>query len=824
MPRITTTQSAHSYGVLDPHVVERRDTKFVGSSLSDGENIVLLPAGGYTDIGGTTDYGRARRKLYRHLPYGLFMPNGGSQADILAGVATTTNPLSGSDFVIFELSWTEARQIVMLDIGAVKIATTAADDTLSAQWWDGGAWQPFGTSVRVMLDERTRRFASGPPGHAGYSTTKVRVVASDASGAEGPITFSRAVAWEETGINSDGLVRRFAPGSGAPHQLVFTDGNVDVLEGGIWRAAIATPVTEAILRLIKIEPKFDTVALFHTDMRPQFIRRLGASDEWACDPIEFENVPLADYGGVYANGIDAQQDLALYEMAYGDFFDLALEGQTTNQIEFNSSTATTSANIKTALEALPNVGPGLTVAQTGADNNYRVTFSGDDNKERPWPTMIGTAFNLNGYVRTRSVTKGKKAGEPIFSAARGWPAVGRYLDQRLVVAGWPKQPNAFAASVTGSPTDFNTELEVSVSGFSYEIDNTENTRIVDITASRTLLFFGDKQVVYLKSVAGLNAEESPRFGFSDAPGIKASTSPINADNGVYYIQEGGSSLQLINYNAVEEGYRSDNASVLSAHLIRDPIDMARRRARGAVDSDLALSINADGSLTALTMMRSQEVSGFAPWRTAGQFRSLCVDHANDVWFLVHRLVDGVTQLRLELQEPDKLLDEAVETVLASPTATIAGLSRFNGRPVWIVANDSLFGPYNVTGGAVTLADEISGPIRTGTWRPLTATDPEISLEEESRGRHARLKRVNRAELSVIGATSLAIAVNGAPPVNIPLRANSDFITDTGPLARPYTGKIEADGMHGFTDHGKLTVTQLFPGHLTVRRVTKNIVT
>src|SRR5690606_38943982 len=81
----------------------------------------------------------------------------------------------------------------------------------------------------------------------------------------------------------------------------------------------------------------------------------------------------------------------------------------------------------------------------------------------------------------------------------------------------------------------------------------------------------------------------------------------------------------------------------------------------------------------------------------------------------------------------------------------------------------------------------------------------------------------RAEISVIRTSSLAIAANGGAAVDVPMFRNDEIVLPFAPLATPFTGKAEAEGMHGFTDHGRLTVTQLYPGSLTVRSVTKNVV-
>lgn len=822
MPRVTTVQAAHTYGVLDPLVIERRDTKFLGSSLSDGDNIILLPQGGWRDRGGTLDYARARRGL---TPVAIdasitSMPNGGTEADLLAFTATTTGAASTTRFVVVEADFGTATLVHMIDVKGILIATTGASGALIAEYWNGAAWATFGTPLKLTTDARSRRFASGAPGHAGVSATKFRI-AVDATTAAGAVTIAGLRFFVEGASLADGIVRRFQPEQAAPYQLVLTTGNIDVYENGVWRAAIATPITQAILRQVKLEAKFDTILAFHQTMRPQRITYMDAAGEWSCDDVVFENVPLVDYGGVYTNGVNEVQRIIFYDADPGETFEIILEGQTTGAITFTGD-ATTGTNIATALEALANVDPGLTVTMNAPFYDVAtIEFSGGNNANRNWLTMTANALVANFYPSASTVTNGSPAGEDMISDARGWPAVGRFAQQRLVMAGLKARPTDMLASVTGSPYDLNTGLDSAIAAFSYEIEGSENTVIRDIIVARTVMFLGDAQVAYLANRV-LSADEVPEFGVSDAPGLARNLSPVTSNNAVYYVQDGGQTLQVTNFNQLEDNLVADNASVLSAFLIRDPVDLTRRRPTAALDADLLVMANADGSATVVTNMRTQEVSGFAPWSTDGDFVSAEVDHANALWFLVQRSMNGTDELRLELHQPDELLDGAVEFTYGGPTTAVTGLSRFNGRDVWAIANDQLYGPFTVSGGAITL-DAAATFVRVGTWPRPSATDTPVSLTEETRSRNPRLKRVNRAEISVHETTSLAIAANDGAAVNLPLRTNADTILDEGPLARPFTGKAEAEGMHGFTDHGTLTVTQTFPGHITVRSATKNIV-
>lgn len=824
MPRITTVQAAHNYGVLDPHVIERRDTKFIGGSLSDGRNIVLLPQGGYTDRGGTTDHGRVRRAIEAVSIDGtiLSLPNGGSESDLLAGIAITTAAASTTRFVLFECDFGAATLVHMIDIAGVSIATTAADNALVAEYWDGAAWQAFAPALKIETGSYSRRFASGAPGHAGFAATKFRVCV-DATTAAGAVTFSGIALWTETAAMVDAIVRAYAPEQGMAHQLVYSPHNIDVYEAGIWRASVATPITAAQLRLVKLEPKYDTILAFEQTLHPLDIKRLGISTEWSCGPVAFENLPLVDYGAIYTNGVNEVQEIQLYGMSDGDTFELLFEGLATTAIERSSTTPPfTAANIKSALDGLANVGTGLTVTADG-NNRYRITFGDTINANKNVLTMGATVLSGGGastkYIRVRTITEGKPAGEPIMSDLRGWPAVGRYAQQRLIMGGLKSRPNDVLASVTGDPFNLNMDIDVATKAFSYEVDTSGNSVIRDIFVGRALMFYGDQQLAFLKNNV-LSASEVPQFGASDTPGIKAQTSPVSSDNAIFHVQSGGTTLRMTSYTELEQNFVAENASVLSAHLIRNPTDLFRRRAVGAVDSDLMMMVNSDGTMTVETLMRTQDVSGFAPWETDGYFRSGCSDQNNVVWVLVERQIGGAAELRLEKMEPDKLLDGAIEISQAS-SATIAGLSIFNGRTVYVVANDSVYGPHAVSGGTITI-DEPVTEARIGTWVPPSATDPEVSLTEETRARMARLKRVNRVEVSVLETTSIAIRANDGEIVDMALHANDETMLDQGPLATPVTGKLEAEGMHGFTDHGKVTITQVAPGKLTVRSLTKNI--
>lgn len=819
MTRFTRVQSAHTYGVLDPHVIERRDTKFVDASLADGRNIVIMPQGGYTDRGGTDDYGRVRRQIaFAEWTAGMAtLPNGGTGAGLLARQTQTTSGVAGSRFTLAEVDFGAEKSIAFIDITNIKVATTGADDALIAEYWTGSAWQTFGASLLLTTSARTRRFA-------GYMTTvsarKFRVCV-DATTAAGAASFSGLDFWSEAASLSEARLERYHYRANDVHQLVVSDRNIDVFAAGTWKASIPLPAPESIIAELKFEFGYDTILVFHQDMAPQQITRLGAADEWSCEPVVFENIPLADYGGIYTNGIDEFQSLLFSGFTGSELFHLIVEGKSTTAIAYSTVAADLINNIKVALENLPNVEEGLTVTRPGPDVIF-VQFSGAGNAGRDWLTMAATVQTAGRFITVTTLTEGKAPGEAIMSQSRGWPSVGRLVQKRLVLAGFKSKPNSILASVTGAPFDLNTELSAATAAFLYDLGDNEANVIRDIFQAKTLIFFGSAQHAWLKNNV-LSAEDLPQFGFSDAPGIDARIRPVSTNNSIMYVQAGGSTLQMLAYTEIEQNFIADNASVLSAHLIKEPVDMTRRRSSGAIDSDLLVMPNKDGSATVLTLMRTQEVSGYAPWATDGKFRSVQVDQNNELWFLVERMSDGSASLRLEKHEPLELLDEAETRTVEVATDIFTGLERFNGRQIWAVTTAEVFGPVAVAGGTATFPEKISGAVRLGSWTAPLAKDPEIYLEQETGRRQARLKRINRAQFSVVDTTSLALAVNDGPVTPLSLVNTGELILGQGPLERPFTGTVEAEGMHGFTKHGQMTVTQSYPGRMTVRRVSKDVV-
>lgn len=808
MVRVLTHQASHTYGVLDPLVIERRDTKFLQASLADALNMIMLPQGGYVDRGGTTRKTLLRCKLAAvTLTTGMFTgPNGGTTGNLFDGNSATvftTAAVAGDPFVVLAADLGTPTKICAVDLLTFNAGTAARAACLAVQWLDGATWRNIMDPLAIDTQTRTRRFATLPA--AGNVTAQqIRVVVTGGAGV-GTITLGGIRVFGETTVISDAVARSFNYETGTNYQLVLSENNVDVFRDGAWKAALPLDVTTDLLRQIKRETDYDTVLFFAQFMLARFVQRQGSDAEWNTRDVTYKNVPLQDYGAVYGNGVNEVQRIRCVGMATTDAFQLIFNGKKTAEVQIGGAWATAAVNVKTVLEAMPGVSAGLTVTSPTA-GQIDVTFTGGDNAGRSWPQMEGLVFNSSHYISVSTVTEGRAPGEAIFSTTRGHAAVGRYSQERLLQGGITQSPATIMASVTGEVFNYDVELGGAAAALVFDIAGEQNA-IREIHASNTTLIWTDSSVYHLRN-AILSAEDAPELRRSDAPGIDANLPALSLSNAIYYLQRGGQSIMKLNFSALEENFVPDNASVLSAFLVDKPKDWAMRRSTEATDSDVIFYVNQDGRLVSLTLMESQEVSGFAPHATDGLFSSICVDGDQVAWLIVERDVAGEQRMVLERMDPDLQLDSAIELAFELPVSEILGLDGYEGKSVWAIADGAVQGPFTVLAGGISLNTPATA-IRIGLWTAPFATDTPFQPEEEQQRPMARKKRVFGVDVSVKDTTSLAIAANGNAAVPLVLNEAT-------------TGVIATEGWPGFTETAQLILTQTRPGRMLVRAVKKRI--
>lgn len=820
MPRTLEVQSTFSSGEAEPRLAERRDVQFYYAALSRGRNIVALPQGGFASSPGLLSESALRNPLSAMslASANVTAPNGGSAASAIDGNAATvftTNAVSGATFVLLHVNFVAPVTFCAIDVLNFKAASTAIDQSLAVQFsFNNADWH----TVQLMdldLAARSRRFAL-PPGLP-VTAQYLRLVVLNGAGA-GAVSLSDIRVLSEGSYTGAIRTFNFNFAKGQEYTIAVTPGHGDVFLDGVWQAAFATAISGAMLPDLDWASRLDSLLLFHEDLETPLIKRQGRHTEWDFRPYPYVNLPLYDFGGVYANGVDAIQRIQLFNLSTGEAFDLSLEGETTSSITVNATPATTAANIAAALEALPNVVAGLTVTAVTA-SVFDVEFTGGANAGREWQVMQGTAFDTDGVVVVRELTQGAVAGEPVISAARGWPRTGTFFQQCLVVSGLRSLPLHIMKSVLGSPNDFNTAISGATGAMFFELDAGTANEIFRLHAGFRLMAFTSDGTYFLDADA-LVKTEVPKWPSTQQPGIKRGVPVVSLEGGLIFIEQAGKIVREMRYSQIIANFEAENISVLSSHLLVDPVDAAHRRAVTSADNDLIHIVNQDGTLIFMTALRTENVTGFTLRDSHGLFKAVTVNSDQDVRVATARNTAGIWRLWLELFDRSVVTDAAHVATGANITS-IPLPAVFNGETLHVFCDKAYLGTRTVQNAAIADLPPASR-IEAGFAALVDVIDMPVLKEEDARVPLARLKRCYGVAMSLYETDHVAVEVNGGPPYSVPLMQIGETEIGNSIGDAPFTGTVHLEGFPGFSETGQVRIRQLRPGRLTVRQIRKSL--
>jgi hypothetical protein len=406
----------------------------------------------------------------------------------------------------------------------------------------------------------------------------------------------------------------------------------------------------------------DTLLLFHKDVRPPRIFRQGGDDEFDFRAAPFENIPQYDYGAG-TGGVNEVQTLNDGgTLASGDKFTVLLEGKRTATITAGASRAASATAIESALNALVNVGSGITVADASG-NGFAVTFAGNVGLQ-PWDDMTVSVLTGNSVWSTSKTTEGKFPGEDIMSNARGWPRAGLFHQSRLDLGGIASLPDAILFSVVSEYFNFDTERDDATKALLFRAETDQVGAIYNIVAGRHLSLFTNDGEFYFPNET---ISDESVIKLTTRSGSKEGLRVFEVDGALIFFQgvkddvsdrEIATSVREFLFVDTEQSYQANLVSKLSSHLIINPADAALRKALSTDDADILLQINENGTATAYTLLRGDAVNAFMPLATrpGDKLLAVGVDKKRHVYFATERTIDGETVRYIERFNEDLLLD------------------------------------------------------------------------------------------------------------------------------------------------------------------------
>lgn len=783
-------QTNFTRGELGPDMAGRSDVEQYYAGGEELTNVVVIPQGGVTRRAGQKFIDSPMRPIYTKLtPSAITAVNGGTTAnandeDVNTSLLTTTNISTTNPYVVVQYDFGADVYIDHVNICSVALTVsgsgtnnfyvqvaTAADPTT---WLSNSTPVDFGTT-----GFSTRRGIAGSYRYLRFA----KVTATDFS--TNRVTLTEMSAFTNTATISETKEVSFEYNKEQTYNLVFTDRNIAVYTGDTFQVNIPAPMfTSARLSKINWTQSADTAIFVHEDIPPMKLLRMGSHTLWSFNKVEFDNKPQYDFTPTSTNPA-------------GTMTPSAVDGVIT----------LTASGTPFTSEAV-DVGQ---IIDGGGGRARIIQFL---------TTSTVKAIVLIPFYGTTAITSGawvyEGGFEDAWSSTRGWPKSCTFHDGGLWFGGSRSRPQTIWRSKIGLYFDFSLGQVYDDDGIDVTLDTDQVNEILNLFSQRTLQIFtsgGEFATLQSEGVAitPLNIDIRRQTQEGSKEGVR----PVEIDGGTIYVKRGGQALIEFLFDDVQQAFSSEQLTVVSSHLIKDPVDMAVDKSNSDNDATLLYIINADGSMTVGSILKAQKVIGFTDFETNGLYKSVAVDE-DGVWVIVRRTINGSDVNMLEQFDSDYLMDSSY--IANGVISSVSGITWLEGETVKLRVDGVNVPDVVVTGGVIPISPASTSTIQFGFWSNTTVKDMPVEVSSQTvRAQNfvGKKKRVSGATLRVKDTSG--IKING-DEVYLP-----NFSADGSDASlNNYTGLVRVDGMCDYDETGQVTITQTEPNPMTLLAISKKV--
>jgi len=656
--------------------------------------------------------------------------------------------------------------------------------------------------------------------------------------------------------------------------LVFVNQRIYVFKAGVLQTNInasgnnyitATDITTAMLDEINYTQAVDTLILCHEDLQTKRLVRNGDTS-WTLENLPLTNLPQYAYafdthqpnftitpsastgnititassvttdtgtaqaGGAETITLKSSSSYTSYDQPNGMFITLTSgtgSGQTRHVEDYVASTKV--LTVYPAWDTAPDNTTGYKVeafapSAVGEYAQVVSTFGRARYVEFVSATEMKAVVEVN-FFDTSAVVAGdwesEHGYEDVWSNTRGWPKSAAFHESRLYFGGSKSRPNTVWGSGVINYFDFNPGTGLDDEAVEATINTNQLNTIVNLFSGNDFRIFttGGEFVVLQTS----NEPITPSTFFvrpQTRLGTKAGI-PIEDLNGAsVFIQRQGKSINAFQFGDTTASYQIQNISALSSHLLKNPVDMAARRAASTDESDRLFVVNGtDGSMAVYSILVGQNVIAPSRFTTDGEFIAIGVEIA-DVYVIVKRTLpqDNTVKYMLEKFDPDITLDSAISRTNITPGSPANSINMDHlrdighgaGKTVSIV-RDGIVEPDQVVpqnAATITFASPATSSFQVGLDYTVTARTMPAEPVLSSGSVQGFKKRIVQVDAIVNETQNMTI--NGKL---ISFRNFGEDVLDSS--VQPFTGIKTSHGMLGYSGTGQITISQSVPLALTV---------
>ena len=286
--------------------------------------------------------------------------------------------------------------------------------------------------------------------------------------------------------------------------------------------------------------------------------------------------------------------------------------------------------------------------------------------------------------------------EQAFSPLRGYPVSAAFHQDRLVIGGSRELPNRLWLSRSADIWNFDLGTGEDDEAIEFGILSDQINAIRAVFSGRHLQVFtsGAEWMVTGEPLTPqtIQLNRQTRIG---SP-TDRSVAPRDVDGATLFVSRNGREIREFLYADTEQAYQATDLALLARHLVVRPLDQDYDQGRR-----LMLVVMEDGTLGALTVFRTEQVTAWTRIDTTGTIHSVAVV-GDDVYLLVQRPEGFSTRWNIERLDDALHLDAGLYGESETPVSVWSGLDHLNGKTVAVVADGVLRPDVTVSGGSITL--------------------------------------------------------------------------------------------------------------------------
>ena len=267
--------------------------------------------------------------------------------------------------------------------------------------------------------------------------------------------------------------------------------------------------------------------------------------------------------------------------------------------------------------------------------------------------------------------------EQVICDVNGYPQTTTFHEQRLYFGGTTGLPDGIQGSKIGNFFNFDVGEAQDDESIQIQIASDQINEIEHLVSGKNLQILTSTGEFYLRPPVSQPVTPTDiRIINQSTFGSQAKAKPRQFDNATVFVQNNGRTVREYLYSESAEEYSSNSISLLSSHLVSNPVDSAKLTSVPGRTEQFYYLVNDDGTIAVFLSQRNEKIAGWMQWNTDGNYESITTT-STDVYVAVARTINSATVYALE-QYSDDAFDLPTDYTTSK---TLSGSYQPHGSPL-----------------------------------------------------------------------------------------------------------------------------------------------